>query len=97
MNESDPHWPDERYAQGLLHPPSVLVTPLSRSLHLVGCSQRRALTTKISLLKGDGNSGLVGHHFIVQSSCDTPFSPIFTFRIAIRNRGKEMQQPNRRH
>jgi hypothetical protein len=94
MNESDPHWPDERYALGLLHPPSVIVvTPFIA----VGCSQRRALTTKISLLNGDGNSGLVGHHFIVQSSCDTPFSPIFTFRIAIRNRGKEMQQPNRRH
>jgi hypothetical protein len=49
MNESDPHWPDERYALGLLHPPSVIVvTPFIA----VGRSQRRALTTKISLLKG---------------------------------------------
>jgi hypothetical protein len=46
---------------------------------------------KIRLLKGACHSELTGHHVIAQSSCST------TFRIAIRNREREMPLSRRRH
>jgi hypothetical protein len=55
--------PDERCALELFHPPSVILTPFTRSLLLVGCIQGRVLTT-IRLLKGDSDSGRVEHDFI---------------------------------
>jgi len=57
INEPDPHWPNERHAPGLLHPPPVIITPFIAVLDLVRRSQRTVLTTKILLLKEDIRGG----------------------------------------
>jgi hypothetical protein len=53
-------------------------------------------TTKIPLKGADGRWGL-DVISLVRSSCNTSFPPMFPFRVAIRNRGREMQLSGRRY